>query len=246
MLREQTLQTLRQLKLPGMAAAFSNQLEQPKSYDLAFEERLALLIEAEKIYRRDKKLERLLKAAKLRYNACVEDIDYTKARGLEKEKVASLLSCQWIQESLNVIITGPTGTGKSWLGCALGQQACRQGLTVVYLRFSTLLEKMRLSRADGTYAKFLGDLAKTDLLILDDWLLEALESKDRHGILDIMEDRYERKSLVITTQIPRSSWHEKLSDPTLADAILDRVLSQSIDFELKGESMRKLKKKRAP
>ena len=246
MLLEQTLQTLRQLKLPGMTAALTAQLEQPKSYDLAFEERLTLLIDAEKIYRKNKKLERLLKGARLRYNACVEDIDYAHTRGLEKEKVASLLSCQWIKDSLNVLITGPTGTGKSWLGCALGQQACRQGFSVMYLRFSTLLEKMRLSRADGTYTKFLGTLAKAELLILDDWLLETLEPKDRHGILEIMEDRYERKALMITTQIPRSGWHERLGDPTLADAILDRVLSQSIDFELKGESMRKVKKNRAP
>ena len=245
MLLEQTLQTLRQLKLSGMATALANQLEQPKSYDLAFEERLSLLIDAERIYRKDKRLERLLKAAKLRYNACVEDIDYASTRGLEKEKIAALLSCQWIEKSFNIVITGPTGTGKSWLGCALGQQACRKGFSVLYLRFSALLEKMRLSRADGTYTKFLGTLAKADLLILDDWLLESLESKDRHGILEVMEDRFDRKALLLTTQIPRTSWHEKIDDPTLADAILDRILSQSIGFKLEGDSLRKVKKNRA-
>ncbi len=131
------------------------------------------------------------------------------------------------------------------MGCALGQQACRKGLSVLYLRFSALLEKMRLSGADGTYTKFLSTLAKADLLILDDWLLEPLDSKDRHGLLEVMEDRFDRKALLLTTQIPKSSWHERIDDPTLADAILDRILSQSIDFELKGESMRKLKKNRA-
>ena len=242
MLMEQTLQDLRDFKLTGMANALTNQLEQPKSYDLSFEERLSLLVEAEKIYRKDKRLERFLKGAKLRHNACVEDIDYSPTRGLKKEQMASLISCQWIRDSFNMILTGPTGTGKSWLGCAFGQQACRQGLSVLYIRFSLLLEKIKLSRVDGTYAKLLKNLLKTDLLIIDDWLLEPLEAKERHSILEIMEDRYERKALLITSQVPTQNWHEMIQDPTLADAILDRILSKSIKIELKGESMRKVKK----
>ena len=155
MLMEQTLQDLRAFKLTGMANALTNQLEQPKSYDLSFEERLSLLVEAEKIDRKDKRLERLMKAGKLRHNACIEDIDYSLTRGIKKEQISSLFSCQWIRESFNLLITGSTGTGKSWLGCAFGQQACRQGLSVLYIRFSLLLEKIRLSRVDGTYAKLL-------------------------------------------------------------------------------------------
>ena len=242
MLMEQTLQDLRAFKLTGMANALTNQLEQPKSYDLSFEERLSLLVEAEKIDRKDKRLERLMKAAKLRHNACIEDIDYSLTRGIKKEQISSLFSCQWIRESFNLLITGSTGTGKSWLGCAFGQQACRQGLSVLYIRFSLLLEKIRLSRVDGTYAKLLKNLLKTDLLIIDDWLLEPLEAKDRHSILEIMEDRYERKALLITSQMPTQNWHEMIQEPTLADAILDRILSKSIKIELKGESMRKVKK----
>ena len=245
-LLEQTLQDLRTFKLTGMAEALSQQLALPKSYDLSFEERLSFLVEAEKIYRKDKRLERLLKGSKLRHNACGEDIDYAPTRGFKKEKMAELLTCQWIKECFNLIITGPTGTGKSWLGCALGQQACRQGLSVFYIRYSLLLEKIRMSRADGTYMKFLKSLLKIDLLIIDDWLLESPEEKDRHSLLEIVEDRYDRKALMLTTQMPVSKWHEMFGSPTLADAILDRVLSQSIKLELIGESLRKSKKRGAP
>lgn len=217
------------------------QLEQPNSYNLSFEERLSLLVEAEKIYPKDKKLERLLRAAKLRHNACVEDIDYCPKRGLKKEQIASLLSCQWIKDSFNLLLIGPTGTGKSWLSCALGQQACRQGLAVLYIRFPLLLEKIKLSRVDGTYTKLLKSFSKIDLLIIDDWLLEPLETKDRLSLLEIMEERYDRKALILTSQMPIQNWHEIIQDPTLADAILDRLLSKSIKFSLKGDSMRKIK-----
>ena len=245
MLIQDTLEDLKAFNLKGMAESLSRQLEQPKSYDLPFEERLSLLVDAEKIYRKDKRLEKLLQLAKLRHKACVEDIDYSPSRSIQKETIAPLLSCQWIKESLNVLITGATGTGKSWMGCALGQQACRQGLSVLYMRFSLLLEKIRLSRVEGTYSKFLKSLSKIDLLILDDWLLEAIETKDRHSILEIVEDRYERGSLLITTQVPIQNWHQMIGDPTLADAILDRILNKSIKLELKGESMRKTKKQSA-
>lgn len=242
MLIEQTVQILQELKLMGMVQALSQQMEQPKSYDLSFEERLSLMVDEEKIYRKNKKLERLLKSAKFRHEACLEDIDYTPKRGLKREQISSLLNCRWVKEFFNLFITGPTGTGKSWLACAFGQQACRQGLSVHYIRFSSLLEKLKLSRVDGTYSKFLKSLLKIDLLIIDDWLLEPLEMKNRHSILEIVEDRYERKSLLITTQVPIKNWHEMIGDPTLGDAILDRILSKSIKLELKGESMRKNKK----
>jgi DNA replication protein DnaC len=245
MLMEQTFADLRSFNLKGMVESLSRQLEQPKSYDLSFEERLSLLVDAEKLYRKDKKLEKLLQLAKLRHKACMEDIDYAPSRGIKKEQMATLHSCQWIKDSLNVLITGATGTGKSWIGCALGQQACRQGLSVLYMRFSLLLEKIRLSRVEGTYTKFLKTLSKIELLILDDWLLEAIDPKDRHSLLEIVEDRYERGALLMTTQIPIQNWHEMIGDPTLADAILDRILNKSIKLELKGESMRKTKKEGA-
>jgi len=242
MLMEQTFEDLRAFNLKGMVEALSRQLEQPKSYELSFEERLSFLVDAEKIYRTDKRLQKLLQLARLRHKACVEDIDYSPGRCITKEQIAPLLSCQWIKDSLNVLITGATGTGKSWVGCALGQQACRQGISVLYMRFSLLLEKIRLSRVEGTYIKFLKSLSKVDLLILDDWLLEPIEPKDQHSLLEIVEDRYENNALLITTQIPIQNWHAMIGDPTLADAILDRILSKSIKLELKGESMRKTKK----
>ncbi len=245
MLIEQTFEDLRAFNLKGMVEALSRQLEQPKSYDLSFEERFSLLVDAEKIYRKDKRLEKLLQLAKLRHKACMEDIDYAPSRGIKKEQMATLHSCQWIKDSLNVLITGATGTGKSWIGCALGQQACRQGLSVLYMRFSLLLEKIRLSRVEGTYTKLLKALSKIELLILDDWLLEPVDPKDRHSLLEIVEDRYERGALLMTTQIPIQNWHEMIGDPTLADAILDRILNKSIKLELKGESMRKTKKESA-
>lgn len=242
MLIEQTLQTLRSFKLTGFAEALSQQMAQPKTFDLSFEERLSFLVDAEKTHRQNKTLEKLLKNAKLRYNACPEDIDYDSARGLKKEQMASLLTGHWLNDSCNVLITGLTGTGKSWLGCALGHQACRLGHPVLYFRFSRLLDKLRMSRVDGTYTKFLRSLLKIKLLIIDDWLLEPLDKKDKYGLLDIFEDRYEKTSTLITTQLPVEKWHELIGDPTLADAILDRLLSKSFKLDLKGESMRKLKK----
>ena len=239
MLIEQTLSALGELKLTGMKLALERQLEQPKTHQLAFEERLGLLVDYEKTYRQDRKIERLLKAANLRQQACMEDIDYESNRGIRREEISSLMSCKWVKEAFNLMITGPTGTGKSWVACALGRQVCRMGLSVTYIRLSRLLEELRLSRVDGTYAKILVRLLKVDLLIIDDWGLERPTQEQRKDILEVVEDRHQAKSLLITSQLPTQKWHEMIAEPTIADAILDRLLEKSFKLELKGESMRK-------
>ena len=239
MLIEQTLSTLGDLKLTGMKMALERQLEQPKTHQLAFEERLGLLVDYEKTHRQDRKIERLLKVANLRQQAYIEDIDYAPNRGIRREEISSFMSGKWVKEAFNLMITGPTGTGKSWLACALGRQACRIGLSVLYVRLSRLLEELRLSRIDGTYVKTLARLLKVDLLIIDDWGLERPTQEQRKDILEVVEDRHQAKSLLITSQLPTQKWHEMIADPTIADAILDRLLEKSFKLELKGESMRK-------
>jgi DNA replication protein DnaC len=238
MLFEQTLNHLTDLKLTGMKLALQQQREQPKTHNLSFEERLGLLVDYEKTYRKDKKIDRLTKAVKLRQQACVEDIDYNHPRGFKREDISSFVSCKWIKQAFNLLITGPTGAGKSWIACALGHQACRMGLSVHYIRLSRLLEELRLAHVDGSYAKVANRLLKFDLLILDDWGLDRLTQAQRRDFLEITEDRHTLKSLMITSQLPI----EKCGDPTVADAILDRVLNKSLRLEVRGESMRKAKK----
>ncbi len=238
MLTNHTLDQLRALKLTGMADAFAQQLEQPATHELSFGERLALLVDREITHRENRRLTRLLQLAHLKQPASIEDIDYKHKRGLDRSQVAQLATCDWVRAHHNLHITGPTGCGKSWLACALGNQACRQGLSVRYERSSRLLESLRIARGDGSYAKRLIQLAKTDLLILDDFGLKPLAQQERHDLLEVIEDRHGAHSTLITSQLPVSSWHEYLGDPTLADALLDRLLSHAHRLELKGESMR--------
>jgi DNA replication protein DnaC len=242
MLLTQTIQDLNDLNLTGMKLSLQQQLEKPKTYDLSFEERFTCLVEGEKSYRQNKKIDRLLKSSKLKQSACLEDVDYQHPRGIRKDLLASLASCQWIKEASNLSITGPTGVGKSWIASALGQQACRKGLSVYYTRLPRLFEELRLARGEGAYAKLLNKFLKTDLLILDDWGLERFSLEQRRDLLEVIEDRHQQKATLITSQIPTQSWHEIIGDPTLADALLDRLLSRMIKLELTGESMRKLKK----
>jgi DNA replication protein DnaC len=239
MLTQQTLQTLRRLKLNGMAEAFEQQLAQPTHADLSFEERLGLLVDREVTSRDNRRLQRLLKAAKLKYHACVEDINYRHPRGLQRPQIASLLSCDWLRNHHPVVLVGPTGSGKTWLACALANQACRQGFSALYARTTRLLEELRIAHADGSYTKRLAQLAKLDLLILDDWALQKLTRAQAQDLLELIDDRHGARSLLVTSQLPIEHWHDTLGDPTLADAILDRLLQHAHKIILKGESMRK-------
>lgn len=237
----QLIQQLRTLRVPGMVEALEQQLDQPTTHnDLSFEERLGLMIDRETTYRSNNKIDRLLKAAKLKVQAYPEDINYTHPRGLDKSKFASLLSGQWIEHHQNVLITGATGCGKTYLGCVLATQACKQGYSVRYFRTSRLLEQLSIAHGDGRFAKLVSQLAKTDVLVLDDWGLEGLTLGQRNDVLELMEDRHGSRSTLITSQIPIQQWHSAIGDPTLADAILDRLLHNAHRLTLKGESMRKL------
>ena len=202
---------------------------------------MALMLERETTLRRNNKVERLLKSAKLKLQAYPEDIDYAHPRGLQKSSFATLLSCQWINHHQNVLITGPTGCGKTYLGCVLATQACRQGYSVRYFRTSRLLESLAIAHGDGRFAKLVNALAKTDVLVLDDWGLEKLNLSQRNDVLEILEDRHGSKSTLITSQLPIKQWHAAIGDATLADAILDRLLHNAHRLSLKGESMRRIK-----
>jgi DNA replication protein DnaC len=241
MFNNQTLQTLRSLKLTGMADGLEQQMEQPSTHEeLGFEQRLALLVDRESTHRHNNKITRLLKAAKLKLQAYPEDIDYRHPRGLQKSQFADLLSSQWVHQHHNVLITGSTGCGKTYLACALATQACRQGLSVRYFRTSRLLEALNIAHGDGRFSKLIQQLAKTDLLILDDWGLEKMSLSQRNDLLEIMEDRHGHKSTLISSQLPIDQWHKAIGDATLGDAILDRLLHNSHKLKLKGESMRKM------
>lgn len=241
MLTQQTLTHLRSLKLDGMARAFEEQITQPVAQKLSFEERFGLLVDRESTWRDTRRLERLLKAARLKYpSACMEDIDVRAARGLDARLLASLASCDWVRGGQSVIATGATGLGKTWIACALGQAAARQGFSVLYARFARLLEELRIAHGDGSFTRRLSQLAKTDVIILDDWALAPIGQAERTDLLELLDDRTTGKSTIITSQLPVDRWHEYFNDPTLADAILDRVIHQSHRIALKGEeSMRK-------
>jgi DNA replication protein DnaC len=240
MLTQQTLTRLRSLKLDGMARAFEEQLTQPASHALAFEERFGLLVDRESAWRDTRRLERLLKQARLKFpGACLEDLDTRAVRGLDARLIASLANCDWVRAGQSVIATGATGLGKSWLACALGQQACRQGFAALYTRFPRLLEELRIAHGDGSFGRRLAQLAKIDVLIIDDFALAAIGQGERADLLEVLDDRTPGKSTIITSQLPVAHWHEYLAEPTLADAILDRLVHHSHRLELSGESLRK-------
>lgn len=239
MLIHPTLEKLHALKLSGMAKALEEQLQMSDLGALTFEERLGLLVDRETTERRNRKLRTSLKKAKLRIMASLEDLDYRTPRGLDKSLMLRLSSCQWIEGHHNVLITGPTGVGKSFVACSLGHKACREGYRTLYFRLSRLLQELAMARGDGRYGRVLTNLAKTDLLIIDDWGLTTLDDHGRRDILEILEDRYNIRSTVVTSQLPVSHWHEVVGDPTLADAILDRLVHNAYKISLKGESMRK-------
>jgi DNA replication protein DnaC len=241
MLNHPTLDKLHTLKFTGMAQAFSEQMTQPDIEDLSFEQRLGLLVDREMTERADRRLTTRLRQARLKQLACLEDIDYRQARGLDRSLMSDLARCQWIKKHRNVLITGPTGVGKTWIACALAHKACRNGYSARYLRLPRLLEEMPIAKGDGSYPKLLTRLAKTDVLVLDDWGLTTLNAEQRRDLLEILEDRYDLRSTLVTSQLPLDQWHAFIGDATLADAILDRLVHNAYKINLKGESMRKNK-----
>jgi DNA replication protein DnaC len=239
MLTHPTLDLLHALGLHGMAKGFADLGAQPEAASLDHAEWLALLLEQEATLRQQKKFESRARAAKLRQTASVEDVDYRAMRGLDRALFLKLAGCDWIRARHNLLITGPCGVGKSWLACALGQKACREDLSVAYHRVPRLFQALALARADGRYARTLRQIARVDLLILDDWGPEALTAEQRRDLLEIVEDRYDARSIIVTSQVPIDRWYEIVGNPTLADAILDRIIHNAHRIELKGESLRK-------
>ena len=247
MLTHPTLSQLGQLGLAGMAKAFEELQDNPEIKALDHAEWLGLLLDREATQRKDRKLKSRLRAAKLRITqACVEDLDLQAARGLDRRLMAELSACSWIREHHNLILTGPCGTGKTWLACALGQQAARSELTVLYHRVPRLFADLALAHGDGRYPRLFRALCRVDLLILDDWGPEPMTASQRRDILEIVEERYGRGSTLVTSQIPVPRWFDVVGEPTLADAILDRLVHNAHKIELKGDSLRKTRQKVEP
>lgn len=240
MLTHHTITQLKALRLEGMARAFEEQLAQSAAAALPFEERIALLVERELAQRDTRRLARLLKAARLKVSAaCLEDIDYRAGRGLDKRQLVALGACEWVRQHQNCLLSGPTGSGKTWLACALGNAACRQGFSAYYARLPRLFEELRIAHGDGSFSRRLAQLAKTDVVLIDDWGLVKPSASERADLLELLDDRVGTRSTVITSQLPIEHWHDYLGEPTLADAILDRVLHSAHQLALKGESLRK-------
>jgi len=239
MLHQPTLDKLRALTLTGMAEALQQQAHQPDAQNLSFEERLGLLVDAEAMTRENRRYQRLLREARLRVSATPEAIDYSHPRGLNRDQLRELSACHWIRRHQNLCLTGPTGSGKTFIACALGHQACRLGLSVAYYRVPRLYEDLRLARGDGSYPKLLRKLAKTELLILDDWALQVPDTYQRQDLLEVLEDRDRLKATLVASQLPIEHWHEHLGEATVADAILDRLVHNAHKIALKGESMRR-------
>lgn len=241
MLIEQTLEKMNVMKLSGMAEGLRQQLGSAEHVRLAFDDRLGLLVDAEWIAREQRKLAKRLRAAKLRYPASIEDVDFKHPRGLDRQQVLSLGNGGFVQGRHNLVITGPTGVGKSYLACAFVERACRLGYKASYVRLPRLLQQLAVGRGDGSYARVLDRLARLDLLAIDDWLLAPLRDTERRDLVEVIEDRSERVSTLIASQLPTKDWHASIGDPNLADAICDRLLHNAHRIELKGASKRRTK-----
>ena len=240
MLNEQSFEKLYAMKLNGMAEAFQEQLQQPPTMDeLPFEERFGMLVDRQWSWKEDRRMKGLLKNARLKINACVEDIDYRSPRGIDKSVMLRLATCDWIKGAQNIIITGPTGVGKTYLACALANRACRSGYSSFYTRAPRLFHDLAIAKADGSYAKLMNKLAKSKVLLIDDLGLAPMTEPERRDLLEVIEDRHGLSSTIVASQLPIESWHDIVGDPTIADAILDRLVHNAHKINLKGESMRK-------
>jgi DNA replication protein DnaC len=241
MLVHPIIDKLQSLRFFGMRNAFEEQMQTPDIDQLNFEERMGLLVDREMTERENRRFKTRLRKAKLRQHASVEDVDFRHKRGLDKSLFMQLADCQWIKEALNTLIIGPTGVGKTYLACALAHKACQQGHSTLYFRLPRLLQELGIARADGRYDKILKTLSKTRLLVIDDWGLKPLVKDQGHDLLEILEDRHGLRSTLVTSQLPVDHWHEIIANPTIADAILDRLIHNAYRINLKGESMRKKK-----
>lgn len=239
MLTQPTIEKLNAMKLTAMAKAFADQMQCPDITQLTFEERFGLIVDHQMTDLENRRMQNRLKKAKLRLPASLEDLDFKQGRGLDRSTVMSLALNQWVTSHHNILVTGPTGAGKSYLACALAQKACRDGHATLYQRVPRLLQEIAVSRLDGRYAKLIAPITKCEVLILDDLLISPLTREEQRELLEIVEERYDRKATIVTSQLPVKAWHDAMQDPTLADAILDRLVHNAYKLELKGESMRR-------
>jgi len=240
MLNEQTIEKLYAMKLNAMADAFREQSEQPETYELSFEDRFGLLVDRQWTWKEERRMKGLLSGAKLKINGCIEDIDYKTPRGLDKSVILRLGGCDWIRHAQNVIITGATGVGKTYLACALANRACRMGYSAFYIRIPMLFQELAIARGDGSYPKTIKKMTRAKVLILDDLGLAPMTAPERRDLLEVIEDRHGLASTIVATQLPIENWHENIRDPTIADAILDRLIHNAYKINLKGDSMRKI------
>ena len=239
MLNQPTIEKLHTMKLHGMADGFRAQLETAELHQLSFEERFALLVDQQWLWKENRALARRLQAAKLNQRAVIEDVNYQYPRGLDRQLWRTLASSQWVRQQLNLVLLGPTGIGKSWLACALAQKACRDGFSVLHKKTCELFRELAMAHADGSIGRMLLRLAQIDVLLLDDFAMAPLKDSERRDFLEVCDDRYQRRSMILTSQMPVAHWHEQIGDPTIADSILDRLLHNAYRMELNGESMRK-------
>jgi DNA replication protein DnaC len=243
MLIEHSLEKLYAMKLNAMADGFKEQLQQHDINELCFEERFALLVDRQWSWKEDRRMNRLLSNAKLKINGCIEDIDYKTPRGIDKSVILRLANCDWIRTAQNIIISGPTGVGKTYMACAMANSACRMGFSAFYIRIPKLFQELAIAKGDGTYPKIMKKLTQAKVLVLDDFGLAPMSAPERRDLLEVIEDRHALSSTIVGTQLPIESWHGNIRDPTIADAILDRLIHNAHKINLKGESMRRLRSK---
>jgi DNA replication protein DnaC len=239
MLNQPTLEKLQSMKLHGMADAFRAQLETTHSSSLAFEERFAMLVDQQWLWKENRALARRLRSARLKEKGVVEDIDYQHPRGLDRKLIRTLATSEWVRQHQHILLLGPTGIGKTWLACALAQKACRDGFTILHKRAAELFRELAVAHVDGSFGRLLTRLSRIDILVLDDFAMAPLKDSERRDFLEICDDRYQRRSLILTSQMPVAHWHEQIGDVSVADSILDRVVHNAYRIELNGESMRK-------